>query len=107
VKNLYLIIFNNTHYNRKQRKLMTFNRLEDKKQKVLIKWDVTFYDNKPQIINLEVFCINHGEVPIKFINERCQIDKKCENSKGSNTEGLYNGIESLVIHRWEEINSKK
>lgn len=93
-------------YSKKQKQLQTFNKIEDKEAHILCRWEVYFNTSgKPFIGNLNAFCLNHGDIPIRFIHGRCpQIN--CENHRNSFSESIAkNHIESILINDWDKLNS--
>jgi len=101
---LQLFKRNKSFYSRKQLKLRKFNKMTDENNGILFKWKVSFdFGNKPFISDLTFFCLKHGNVPIKFMNNRCPIPE-CENSeKIIDIPRTKNFIESRVLHYWEQI----
>jgi hypothetical protein len=93
----------NDYYNRKQRKLRKFNYTVDPDLGIRSEWGVYFGDyGKPFIADLEFYCTEHGEAPIRF-NHNCNI-KECKNSRINLDEyKVKNHLESLVINEWNKI----
>lgn len=92
-------------YNSKQRKLREFNYSIDTERNIRTEWTVYFGSNgKPFITDLEFFCLEHGNVPIRLFNNRCS-HIGCKNaSLNFNTFELKNYFESLVINEWNKLN---
>lgn len=95
-----------SYYNKKQSKLIKFNNHIDEQQNIIFRWNVYFQINgNPSIADLEIFCTNHGEVPLKFLSNNCP-NKNCSNSH-LNIDKYYftNYFESAVKHEWSKINN--
>ncbi len=104
---------NDSIYSKKQQLLLKFNStvIGD----ILWRWDVYFdLSDKPKISELQPYCNNHGDTPMKMsINSmtssfRCPIPD-CRNEVMTNEiysmyfDKYKQVIESLVEKRWEEI----
>jgi len=92
-------------YNAKQRKLRQFNCSDDPEQNIRTEWTVYFGMNgKPYISDLEFFCLEHGEAPIRLFGNRCS-HVGCKNSiLKFNEFELKNYFESLVLNEWNKLN---
>ena len=92
------------YYNRSQRKLKKFNNNTDLEQGVRNEWTVYFGSNgKPFISDLEFYCTEHGEAPLRFYGNNCSM-RGCKNSGlNVNQELAKNHLESLVINEWNKI----
>ena len=93
-------------YNKKQQQVRKFNKIEDKELQVAYRWEIYFdMAGKPFISDLDAFCLNHGETPIRFMDGRCpQIG--CENHRKSFSEHIAkNHIESMILNEWDKLNS--
>lgn len=86
--------------------LRKFNKLEDSEKNILIKWNVHFdLSGNPFISDLTFFCTNHGEVPVRYIFDYCNVNG-CKNArKKLNKYDVENGIESMVLHEWDKLNN--
>ena len=94
---------NRSIYSKQQQKLREFNKTDEPSEGLLFKWEVYFNNQTPFMADFKVFCTKHGQLPIRFIGDRCSI-QGCENSrKQINTYVLKNFIESDLIDRWEKL----
>ena len=95
----------NSYYNKKEKKLREFNRIEDKELGLLYKWRIFFkLGGTPSIAELTGFCTKHSGAPIKLVNGNCPI-RDCDNNRINLDEYLTkNHIESMVINEWDIIN---
>lgn len=93
-----------SYYNKKQRKLREFNKMEDTQNDLIYRWNVYFdFGQKPHIGDLEIFCNKHGQIPIRFIGGNCS-DSNCSNYNFNiDKYKLKNYIESILIEKWEKI----
>jgi len=94
-----------SRYSKKQRKLRDFNKSLDNEQGLLFKWVVYFKSNgNPFITDLEIFCTEHGEVPIRFVENNCSING-CKNSRlNIDTYKTENHVDSIVVNEWDKMN---
>ena len=91
---------------RKRNLLRKVNSLMDDKEKTLIKWNVHFhYNGRPIIGDVTLYCTNHETVPLRFIDNRCPHADCKNNERWVNMTNIENGIQSLIDHKWDEINS--
>lgn len=89
-------------YNSKQQELMKFNEISVIEMGLLFRWDVSFYNGNPLIVNFTMYCTKH-EVPLRFMYDRCQMSG-CVNSRQQlDKNGVMNIAESAVIERWKEL----
>lgn len=91
-------------YSKSQKKLRDFNKSLDKEQGLLLKWVVYFKRNgNPFITDLEIFCNEHGEVPIRFVGNNCSV-RGCKNSRlNIDTYKVENHVESIVVNEWDNM----
>ena len=87
-------------------KLKSLNSLVDDKNHIKVTWDVgigTIYNHDPFAYNIQFFCLQHGELPLRMQNGCCQ-DPTCSNSSlcidGRKVE---NYIESLLLKKQQEL----
>lgn len=103
---IYKLIFKKekNYYSKKQRQLKEFNTMTDTQQGIRNEWTVWFGSNgKPFISDLEFFCTEHGDAPLRFYGNNCSMNG-CKNSRlNINEHALKNYIESLVINEWNKI----
>lgn len=102
----YILIFKKekSNYSKKQLQLREFNSMTDTQQGIRNEWTVWFGSNgKPFISDLEFFCTEHGDVPLRFYENNCSM-RDCKNSRlNVNEDVIQNHIESLVINEWNKI----
>ena len=93
-------------YNKK--KLYNVNKIIDKNAGVIIKWKVHFDNHEqPFVSDVNCFCTLHGNVPMKFIWNKCP-NQDCKNfDKEINEYALINMAESIVLDEWDKINGTK
>ena len=103
---IYSLIFKKkkSHYSKKKLQLKEFNHMTDAQQGVRNEWTVWFGTNgKPFISDLEFFCAEHGDAPLRFYGNNCSMHG-CKNSRlNVNEHVIKNHIESLVINKWNKI----
>lgn len=93
--------------NIKREKLRSVNKIIDRKEGIMIKWNVHFNSSgKPFVSDLNCFCILHGDLPIKFMWNKCP-NGNCKNSKEFNEYAFENIAESIVLDEWDKINGTK
>lgn len=98
------LVQNDTIYNRKQRQLRKFDKMEDNQIGLLFRWRVHFdYDSNPYISDLETYCTKHGGPPVRFVNNRCLYQDCTNNRQAINIHNAKNYIESDLIDRWDKI----
>ena len=92
-------------YTKKQKDFVKNNKTVDNEHGLLYKWDVFFnYNNTPFILNLTIFCTEHGDTPLKFIGRRCSVSN-CKNYVHEvDLNKVKNIIESDLINRWDNSN---
>lgn len=92
----------------KREKLINVNKIIDKDAGVMIKWNVYFSTSgKPFVSDVNCFCILHGNVPIKFLWNKCPTNN-CKNSKEEiNEYAIENMAESIVLDEWDKITGTK
>ena len=88
-------------------KLKTFNSITDKNTGIRYEWSIFFdLNGKPFIDDLEFFCVEHEELPLRLFGTSCQ-DDNCKNSKIElDFYKTKNYLESLVMNEWRKINNK-
>lgn len=93
-------------FNKSQKQLRTFNNTTDANQGIRNEWTVYFGDNgKPFITDLEFYCTEHGDVPLRFYGNNCSMNG-CKNSNLNVDEyRVKNHLESLVINEWNKMNN--
>lgn len=101
---LYRKLFlNKDNYNKKQKKLREYNKLNDRNAGILYKWEVYFDDETPIIGELKAFCTKHGEPPLRFMDSRCP-QRGCVNyNHPIDMYRVENFIESDLINAWEKM----
>jgi hypothetical protein len=93
-----------TIYNKKQRQLRKFDKMEENQNGLLFRWGVYFdFSSKPFISDLETFCTKHGTPPIRFVGNRCPIPNCTNNRQAITSQYMQNYIESDLIDKWEKI----
>jgi hypothetical protein len=109
LKFIYNKVFNKNknYYTKTQKQLLEFRSMRDNQQNLAFRWNTYFKDNgNPFISDLEIYCTNHGEMPIKFLGNNCQVNN-CKNSDiNINEYAAENYIESEVQHYWDKLNGK-
>lgn len=87
-------------------KLKSLNCFVDDEKHIKVTWDVgigTIYNHNPFAYNIQFFCLQHGELPLRMQNECCQ-DSTCPNSYLHIDEWkVKNYIESLLLKKQEEL----
>jgi hypothetical protein len=92
-----------TEHERKIEKIKKFTETKDDIRNILFRWKVGFYQGMPCIYNLNPFCKNHGNIPIKYIGTQCP-HITCTNSRNPlDLEKTKNHIESILIQYWNDI----
>ena len=86
--------------------LKKLNSHIDAEHGIKITWDVgigTIYNIDPFAYNIKMFCIKHGEVPLRMIHGCCP-DSSCLNHRASLNEYLIkNKIESMLLHERDKL----
>lgn len=93
-------------YSSKQRKLRGFNFTIDIEAGIKSEWTVSFNSNgKPFITDLEIYCMEHGDVPLRFFGNKCST-VGCKNSRlHFNEFEIINHLESYVLNEWNKLNN--
>ncbi|WP_333852159.1 hypothetical protein [Epilithonimonas sp.] len=88
--------------------LRKINMTIDKREGVMMKWNVHFSSmDKPFVSDVNCFCTLHGELPIKFLWNRCPVDN-CKNAlKTVDSSAIENFAESIVLDEWDKLNGNK
>lgn len=93
-----------TFYSRKQKKLRKIDHSDDPKSGLLYKWKVDFeWTGKPFVTDLEIFCTKHGNMPQKFIENRCPVPDCINHNQAVNQKFIHNHWDSYLIRQWEQI----
>ena len=91
------------HYTKKQNQLRKINKQHFTNEEVLARWTVLFDNDTPVIDDLTLFCTKHGNA-LRFLNNKCTVSG-CSNNSGSlEYDKIENLIESMLIHKWDELN---
>ncbi|WP_265130261.1 hypothetical protein [Chryseobacterium oranimense] len=74
----------------------------------MMKWSVHFNTyGKPFVSDVSCFCMLHGDLPLKFLFNKCP-NINCKNSKNELDEyAMENIAESIVLDEWDKINGTK
>ncbi|MGX9987583.1 hypothetical protein [Soonwooa buanensis] len=98
----------NSKFEKNKTLLRKVDKIIDKKEGVMMKWNVHFSTaNKPFVSDVNCFCLLHGDLPIKFLWNRCP-HQDCKNSqKQIDDYSLENLAESIVLDEWDKINGNK
>lgn len=87
-------------------KLKSLNCFVNDEKHIKVTWDVgigTIYNHNPFAYNIQFFCLQHGELPLRMQNGCCQ-DSTCSNSNLYIDEWkVKNYIESLLLKKQEEL----
>lgn len=87
-------------------KLKSLNCFVNDEKHIKVTWDVgigTIYNHNPFAYNIQFFCLQHGELPLRMQNGCCQ-DSTCSNSHLYIDEWkVKNYIESLLLKKQEEL----
>ena len=84
------------------------NTLVHPEFKLKFKWDVSIINNALKIDNLQSFCIEHGEIPIRLIHNsrlnrwECVADNCKKHIIQSDIIRIKNAIESALIYTFEK-----
>mgnify|MGYP001339317441 FL=1 len=95
-----------------KRKNVAINKLKslkffvDDENHIKVTWDVgigTIYNHNPFAYNIQFFCLQHGELPLRMQNGCCQ-DSTCSNrSLCIDERKVKNYIESLLLKKQQEL----
>lgn len=87
-------------------KLKSLNCFVDDENHIKVTWNVdigTIYNHNPFAYNIQFFCLQHGELPLRMQNGCCQ-DSTCSNSSLCIDERkVKNYIESLLLKKQQEL----
>ena len=104
----YLILYqlfkkNRGYYSKKQEQLRQYNKSLDTEAGLQFRWTVYFDGDTPYIDDISMFCTKHGDIPVRFMKNKCHI-RDCQNSiRPIDEHALQNIIESDLIARWDKI----
>ena len=90
---------------RRRNKLKELNSNRDEEEGILFKWRIYFhYDGKPRVTDMTLYCTKHDPYPLKFAHDHCMVHNCKNNTRVLNIDAIEIGIQSMVDHKWDEIN---